>query len=117
MSLRMESPIQDKALVIKELIVRLASYYDITDKEASKLVTEVIHSLEAQALVLQKNRTTPNAPNFQYALRSILMVIRRLHATNLERFAKSLSDLQDLSDTMRTHNIKQFIAFLNSLHL
>ena len=113
----MESPIQDKALVIKELIVRLASYYDITQKEASKLVMDVIHSLEAQALVLQKHSSTPEAPIFQYALRSILMVVNRLHAAQLERFAMDLNNLKDLSETMRTHNIRQFIAFLNSLHL
>ena len=113
----MESPIQDKALVTKELMVRLASYYDITQKEARKFVMDVIHSLEAQALVLQKHSSTPEAPIFQYALSSILMVVNRLHATQLERVAKDLSNLQGLSETLRTHNIRQFIAFLNSLHL
>ena len=117
MGVRTELPIQDKILVIKELIVRLASYYDISDKEASKLVMDVIHSLEAQALVLQKHSATPDAPNFKYALNSILMVINRLHATQLDTIAKALHNLNDLSDTMRTHNIRQFIAFLNSLHM
>ena len=113
----MESLIQDKTLVVKELIVRLASYYDITDKEASRFVMDVIHSLEAQAIVLQKHSTEPTTPDFQYALHSIMMVINRLHATQLEQVAKALHNLNDLSDTMRTHNIRQFIAFLNSLHL
>ncbi len=117
MLIRTESPIQDKILVLKELIVRLASYYDISEKEASRLVMDVIHSLESQALVLQKHSATPEAPNFKYALHSIMMVINRLHATQLENVAKALHDLQDLSESMRTHNIKQFIAYLNSLHL
>ena len=117
MAVRTESTLQDKELVIKELIVRLASYYDISEMEASRLVMDVIHSLEAQALVLQKHSATPDAPNFQYALKSIMMVISRLHATQLENVAKPLQDIQELSDTMRTHNIKQFIAYLNSLHL
>ena len=114
---RMDSSSQDKALVMKELVVRLASYYDITDKEASKLVMDVIHSLEAQAIVLQKQSATPDAPTFQYALNAILTVINRLHATQLEAIAKPLHWLSDATDAMRTHHIKEFIAFLNSLHL
>lgn len=117
MAVRTESTLQDKELVIKELIVRLASYYDISDKEASKLVRDVIHSLESQALVLQKHSSTPNAPNFQYALHSILMVINRLHATQLDNVAIALHHLQDLTEERRSENIKTFIAFLNSLHL
>ncbi len=117
MAVRTESTLQDKELVIKELIVRLASYYDISDKEASKLVRDVIHSLESQALVLQKHSSTPNAPNFQYALDSILMVISRLHATQLDNVAIALHHLQDLTEERRSENIKTFIAFLNSLHL
>lgn len=113
----MDSPNQDKALVVRELIVRLASFYDITEKEASKLVMDVIHSLASQALVLQKHSATPDAQIFQYALNSILMVIDRLHATQLDNVAIALHHLKELSEPMRTQNIKLFIAFLNSLHL
>ena len=113
----MEPPIQDKALILRELIIRLASYYDITDKEASKLVMDVIHSLEAQALVLQKLSNSPEDPGYKFALASIMTVVSRLHASHLEHCLKNLTHLNGLSDSLRKHNIKQFIAFLNSLHM
>ena len=113
----MEPPIQDKALILRELMIRLASFYDITDKEASKLVMDVIHSLEVQALALQKMSSSPDDPSFKYALNSIMMVVSRLHASHLKRSLKSLTQLNGLSDSLRKHNIKQFIAFLNSLHM
>ena len=106
---------ENKIIVLKELVVRLYSYYDITPEEAAILVVDLIHSIETQATVLQEYIDRTDHPEYQFALESIFIIIERLHATNLEQVASGLKNLQELPKPVREQKLSQFIAFIKSL--
>ena len=106
----------NRALVTQELNVRLASYFDIPLGETTRYRHDLEHSLQVLTLTLERLSATPDHPDFRFALDSIRLVVQRLHATQLEHCLEGLNNLDELSPTLRTQNIRALLAFLKALN-
>ena len=73
-----------------ELRKGLASYFAVSQEDVWPLLSDLLLSLEAEVMILEKYTSRQGDPNFAFAHDSILMVARRLRSAFLEEMVAML---------------------------
>jgi len=97
----------------QELRQDLAAYFKLTPQEVRTAHLDMLTSLEAEAMMLQKYVTTRDSPYFQYALHSIVTVATRLKSKFLLDISQKLNS--PTSDEELLHAINLFLQMIRNL--
>lgn len=106
-------PLFDQMVVRKELKQCLASYFDCSIQDVNNLLSDLLTSLEAEVMLLEKYVGHQENPNFGFARDSICTVAKRLHSDFLNKMLELL-DSSDSREAMED-NIAYFLQCIHAL--
>ena len=103
--------------ILDELRKALASYFSLRSGEVRQLLSNLLLSLEAEGMILEKYASNREDPNYSFALESLVMVGKRLRSPFLQERSSSLTSAasdQDIRDAI--DDFLKDIRDIRSLH-
>jgi len=99
----------------QELASCLSSYFNLNVKDTSKLLSDLLLCLEAEALILERYSLAPNDQNYIFAIDSISHVAVRLKSDMLLDQAETLRTTTESSQISRDEAVSNFLALVQAL--